>query len=200
MITIIILIIFTSVLRYLPLFSRHPGTGRNTEILNYCNVLSKRSGLSDNWHTHCILKPVGEREPMKYKGERILIIDDESHLSWVVKEAVEEFSCEASIAPSAGEGLKMAVQLKPDIIILTLMIPNQDRIELLKQLKQNPESADIPVIVLTGASEEDLGSKSLQEKTSKFLTSELDLKQLIQTLAEMGRRQRYELQRASLPS
>lgn len=80
---------------------------------------------------------------------RVLIIEDELILLKMYRDKFENSGFEVSTAVEGGEGLSRAINDQPDFIILDLMMPKMDGIELLKLLKQNEKTKDIPVAILT---------------------------------------------------
>lgn len=88
--------------------------------------------------------------------KRVLLIDDEPDFVMVVGTRLE---LNGFLFVSAGddqEGLKKAVEYKPDIILLDLHISNVDGAEVCRNLKKNPDTSHIPVILLSAVSEEEI--------------------------------------------
>src|SRR3989304_1240459 len=84
---------------------------------------------------------------------KILIIEDDPLLSKMYK---TKFSSEGFGVETGEDGeivLKIALEGKPDFIILDIMMPNLSGIEFLSRLRQTPVGADVPVIVLSNLSE-----------------------------------------------
>lgn len=82
--------------------------------------------------------------------KRILFIDDELHVRKVVQACLEALGgWDVLLAMSGQEGLAKAVTEKPDAILLDVMMPEMDGLELLQQLKANPVTESIPVVFLT---------------------------------------------------
>lgn len=82
--------------------------------------------------------------------KKILIIDDEEDLTFFVKANLElAGDYEVLVATSGKEGIKAAVNHKPDIILLDIMMPNMDGYEVLTRIKKSPKTLRIPVIMLT---------------------------------------------------
>lgn len=72
---------------------------------------------------------------------------------------------------SNGENVyESAVREKPDLIILDLMMPIKDGLTVLKEIKGNPETADIPVVMLTTNAEEDIILKALEAGATEYIT------------------------------
>ena len=87
--------------------------------------------------------------------KKILIIDDDETACALFKMKIEKRGdCSVDTANSGGEGLKMARGLKPDLIVLDVMIPDIDGGEVKFELSQRPETKDIPILFLTSLTDE----------------------------------------------
>ena len=81
--------------------------------------------------------------------KKIVIVDDEPHLRLLVR-ATLEASCEVLEAADGQAALALAKKERPDLLILDWMMPNQTGIEVLQALREDPKTARVPVIMLTG--------------------------------------------------
>ena len=81
--------------------------------------------------------------------KRILFIEDESALQKTFGEVIRQEGYEMISALDGEIGLKLAKAKKPDLILLDLILPKVNGFEVLKELKENGETKDIPIIVLT---------------------------------------------------
>jgi CheY-like chemotaxis protein len=80
----------------------------------------------------------------------ILLVDDEDDIREVAQMSLEMTAgWEVHTAPSGADGLRMAAELKPDAILLDVMMPGMDGPATARALKAAPETAGIPVILLT---------------------------------------------------
>jgi DNA-binding response OmpR family regulator len=79
----------------------------------------------------------------------ILFIEDEPTLQKTVGRFLEEEGFEVKNALDGETGLQMAKKIKPDLILLDLILPRKDGFEVLQELKGDKTTAHIPVIVLT---------------------------------------------------
>jgi two-component system sensor histidine kinase/response regulator len=85
---------------------------------------------------------------------RILIIDDEVSLALMLKLNLERTGrFEVHTASSGGTGLSEARELRPDLILLDLMMPDMDGTEVADRLAENPRTSDIPIIFLTAVAQ-----------------------------------------------
>ncbi len=82
--------------------------------------------------------------------KRILVIDDDEDIQDVARIALEVVGGWEVITASSGrEGIRLAATEQPDVILLDVMMPDLDGIATLEQLKANPVTQPIPVILLT---------------------------------------------------
>lgn len=88
------------------------------------------------------------------KKKTILIIEDEAVLRNALKTAIDAAGYTAEVAVDGFEGLKKIFSLRPDLILLDLIMPQKNGWEVLKEIKNNTATQEIPVIVLTAVGEE----------------------------------------------
>lgn len=83
------------------------------------------------------------------KMKKILFIEDESALQKTFGEILKQEGFEVISALDGETGLNLAKTQNPDLILLDLILPRMDGFEVLKELKKDEKTRDIPVIVLT---------------------------------------------------
>lgn len=81
---------------------------------------------------------------------KVLVIDDSPDVHRLLKARLRYENLTLAAALSGAEGIAIARQLQPAIILLDLDMPMMDGFEALRELKENPATVDIPVIVLSG--------------------------------------------------
>ena len=86
---------------------------------------------------------------MSEKKGKILIIDDQPSEVKMVKMALEQANYEVCYAYNGKVGIEKAVQEKPDLILLDIMMPEKDGFITCGELKKKPETSSVPVIILT---------------------------------------------------
>ncbi len=83
-------------------------------------------------------------------AKKILLVDDESHFCFFLKknlEAAGDF--EVVVCSDSPTALKQAKQIRPDLILLDILMPGMTGVDIAEQLKNSPETARIPVVFLT---------------------------------------------------
>lgn len=112
-------------------------------------------------------------------SKTIMVVDDEKRLVSLVESYLAQEGYRVVTANDGKEALPIASREKPDLIILDLMMPEMDGFTVLDHLKNNPDTASIPVIVVTAkeltAQEKDRlsGQIELLMQKGSFMDNEL---------------------------
>jgi CheY-like chemotaxis protein len=80
----------------------------------------------------------------------ILVVDDSIHLQIAFKKVLTSAGYQVELASDGEEGLRLALSIRPDVILLDMMLPKLGGVEVLLALKANRATAKIPVIALSG--------------------------------------------------
>ncbi|MDD3648358.1 MAG: response regulator [Candidatus Dojkabacteria bacterium] len=111
--------------------------------------------------------------------KKILFIEDETALQKTLGEVLKQEKYEVFSAFNGEDGLVLAKEQKPDLILLDLILPKIDGFEVLKQLKKDPETEDIPVIVLTNLeASENIGQVIELGATTYLVKAQYSLQEL----------------------
>lgn len=102
--------------------------------------------------------------------EKLLIVEDEADIRELISFNLEMSGYEVEKARDGEEGLALAKSKKFDLIILDLMLPGMDGIKVCSQLRKNPSTADVPVIMLTARSEDDDIVNGLETGADDYIT------------------------------
>ena len=94
---------------------------------------------------------------------RIMVVDDDANIRAILKYRFEREQYVVQLANNGLDALEQLRDRQPDLIVLDLMMPEMDGIEFLTELRDNPQTQGIPVIVLTA-----LGSIPYSEKTREL--------------------------------
>lgn len=84
---------------------------------------------------------------------KILLVEDSKFLRLATERALARAGYDVSTAVDGEDGLRMAREKKPDIILLDMLLPKMTGPDVLKALKKDPETSQIAIVVLTGLSQ-----------------------------------------------
>ncbi|MCB9423208.1 MAG: response regulator [Ardenticatenaceae bacterium] len=85
-------------------------------------------------------------------AQKILIVDDQFTIRYLVEHQLKKEGFETFMAKDGPSALEMADRQRPDLIVLDVMMPDMSGFDVLQQLKDNPDTAHIPVVFLTALS------------------------------------------------
>jgi signal transduction histidine kinase/CheY-like chemotaxis protein len=100
---------------------------------------------------------------------RLLVIDDDTTVHALLEEDLSSLGYAVVNAYSGDEGLRAAIEAAPDVIILDLMMPNMSGFEVADALKDDPRTANIPILVLTSKDVSTDDRQVLHTKVSSFV-------------------------------
>jgi two-component system alkaline phosphatase synthesis response regulator PhoP len=113
----------------------------------------------------------------------VLVIDDEKEYTEVIKSALESFGVEVMVAYEAMGALDCMQQVTPDLILLDVMMPELDGLQLLKWLKEHSENKNVPIHVVSAKTSDADQEAALAAGANGFLAKPfnmVDLKRTIQ--------------------
>jgi len=84
----------------------------------------------------------------------ILIVDDSKTDAYVHSEILKKLGHDISFAGDGETGIEMAISRKPDLILMDVIMPGQNGFQATRKLSKNPETADIPIIIISTKHEE----------------------------------------------
>ena len=111
---------------------------------------------------------------------KILTVDDSKTIRMIVKKAFRPYDCELFEGADGIEGLTLATQEKPDLIVLDITMPVMNGIEMLDKLKNKPGLKDIPIIMLTAESGKDNVMQILKMGAKDYMVKPFKGEQLIE--------------------
>ena len=100
----------------------------------------------------------------------VLVVDDEPIVQQLIKFKLRSLGYEVMLASNGEEALGFVQERHPDVILLDVLMPVMGGFEALTRLKSNPETAGIPVIVLTGQSVENVVVEGLELGADDYVT------------------------------
>ena len=112
---------------------------------------------------------------------KLLIIDDERGIRNTLREILSDEGHEVEVAENGKQGLEMAQAKTYDLIFSDIKMPEMDGLELLAALKQNEETADTPVVMISGHGDVETAVQALKTGAYDFLLKPLDLNRILIT-------------------
>jgi CheY-like chemotaxis protein len=94
-----------------------------------------------------------ENSAGEYRTPLALVVDDDTRIVSLLRAFLESFECESAEALNGVDALKLVALRPPQLILLDIMMPEMGGIEVLRRLKRNTATKDIPVLMLTGQQE-----------------------------------------------
>jgi DNA-binding response OmpR family regulator len=79
----------------------------------------------------------------------VMIVDDSRTIAWILRETLESLGYRVRCAYSGEDALDILEDQRPDLVILDVMLPHMDGLEVLSRIKGSSETCSIPVIMLT---------------------------------------------------
>jgi len=119
---------------------------------------------------------------------KILVIEDEKQVLDLVAKNLTREGFDVFTSRTGGDGLRFIRESRPDLIILDVMLPDVDGLELCRQLKWNPETRALPVVMVTAKAEESDIVLGLGIGADDYIPKPFRLKELIARVKAVLRR------------
>ena len=113
---------------------------------------------------------------------QILIVDDSPTEAHVLKGMLEKHGFEVETAENGTEGIERAKELKPDLILMDVVMPGLNGFQATRQLTKDPETKDIPVIIVTTKDQETDRVWGMRQGARDFLTKPVAEKTLMEKI------------------
>jgi len=123
-------------------------------------------------------------------AELILVIEDEKEIRDLVRYNLEREGFKVAVAADGEEGLRRLFAARPDALVLDLMLPGRSGLEVLRELRGEPSTRDLPVIVLTARSAEMDKLLGFEHGADDYLTKPFGPRELVARLRALLRRSR----------
>ena len=111
----------------------------------------------------------------------IVLADDESYIAIAYRDGLERAGFAVTVANNGQDALGAITHIKPDIVLLDLIMPKMNGFEVLKAVKADPTLSNIPILVLSNLSQVTDEAEVLRLGATDFLIkSDYSLKQIIE--------------------
>jgi len=113
---------------------------------------------------------------------QILIVDDSPTEAHVLKGMLEKNGFEIATAENGTEGIERAKELKPDLILMDVVMPGLNGFQATRQLTKDPATSEIPVIIVTTKDQETDRVWGMRQGARDFLTKPISEKTLMEKI------------------
>ena len=117
-------------------------------------------------------------------GKKILVVEDNPDNRILITDVLTSLDYETVVAVDGEEGVKMASEIIPDLILMDLSLPKMDGWTATGHIKANPDLTAIPVIALTAHAMVGDREKALQAGCDDYISKPIDLRELANKLQE----------------
>ncbi len=121
-------------------------------------------------------------------GKRVLVVDDEKFVRELIKIKLGRCGLTVLEATNGLEAVEMARTLKPDMILMDVMMPKMNGFEACEKLKADPDTARIPIIMLTARGEQANLEKGLALGATDYMSKPFSPQKLAELVIEILQR------------
>ena len=121
-------------------------------------------------------------------NEKILVVDDEEHISELISYNLISNGYKVITANNGIDAIKLAIEEKPSVILLDLMIPGKDGYDVCKEIRNYKEIRNTPIIMLTAKSEEVDKILGLELGADDYITKPFSVRELLARVKAVLRR------------
>ena len=115
-------------------------------------------------------------------GEKVLIVDDDNEITMLLEFILKEGGYATFVAHNGEDGIKIALEEKPDILVLDLMMPGIDGFQVCAKLKSDDTTKNIPIIMLTALGMGKDFEKGLESGADWYITKPFESQHLIKRI------------------
>ncbi len=118
----------------------------------------------------------------------ILIVEDEPAVATMLRYNLEKQGFRVDEAGDGGEALSRITESRPDLVLLDWMLPIMSGIEVCRQVRRNPSTSDLPVIMLTARADDQDAVRGLNTGADDYITKPFNIEALLARIRAILRR------------
>ena len=118
-------------------------------------------------------------------GKRILIVDDSPTEIEFIKKAVDEGEYELITASNGDEAIKKCLELHPDLVLLDVVMPVKDGFSVCRELKKNPQTKDIKIIIVTSKNKPLDEHWSMKQGADSYISKPFEPSELSEAVSQI---------------
>ena len=113
----------------------------------------------------------------------LILVEDEKSIVGILKEEIKKSGINVEVALNGLIGMAKIKKDKPDLVLLDLILPNKSGLDILKEMRNDPELKDIPVIILSNLADDDHLKETISLGISDYLVkSNHELREVVSTV------------------
>jgi len=118
-------------------------------------------------------------------GKRILIAEDEPNIVLSLEFLLQGAGYEVAVARDGAAAIKLAETLRPDLVVLDVMLPLVDGFEVCRRIRGNPATKDARILMLTARGRESEMEKGVAAGANAYMTKPFATRELMAAVAEL---------------
>jgi DNA-binding response OmpR family regulator len=113
----------------------------------------------------------------------VLIVDDEPQICHMMRRLFERVGWQSVCVDDSRRAAWTARKIRPGVVLLDLMMPGLDGLDVLAQLRGNPETADLPVVLYTAVSDAQTRARAMAAGASDYIVKPTPVREIVERLA-----------------
>jgi CheY-like chemotaxis protein len=118
-------------------------------------------------------------------SKKILIVEDHPDVRRVLTLNLRHLGYEIVEANTGSSGIAQTISENPDLVLVDLSLPDVSGLEIAKVIKQNPRTAEIPLIALSDYSEREIAPKALEAGMAAYLMKPVETEELAKVIEQV---------------
>lgn len=119
-------------------------------------------------------------------GKRVLVIEDEANIIEAVSFILSRDGWEVNSHSNGHDAIEAVRRRRPDVVILDVMLPGKTGFEILREIREDPELAALPVLMLTARGQEKDRDMAARGGVSRFMTKPFANADVLSALRELA--------------
>ena len=121
---------------------------------------------------------------------QILVVEDDTDIRLALEQNLSDAGYAVLAAGTAGEAIRLAGVSRPDLVLLDLMLPDRPGTDVCRMLRNNPDTRDVPVIMVTARANEDDRIEGFEHGADDYVAKPFSMQELLLRIEAMLRRRR----------
>src|SRR5207253_10902575 len=131
---------------------------------------------------------LGAGQPGRQRLGRVLLVEDEQDVAELIRYNLTKEGYDVVLSANGNEALRLARESRPDMILLDIMVPQLNGWEVCRRLKQEPDTREVPVIMVTGRVEEGDKVLGFEMGADDYVTKPFSPRELLARIRAVIRR------------